>query len=265
MEETLKNTLLTLAEKYECAAFLNDDPSQFMHRYDNVCDVEVAAFIAANLAFGRRSQILAHVEQILTAAKKSPADWIRSGSYEEIFPKSDKSFYRMYSFSAMRDFCSTLRGILEKSETLGDFFHKKWEDCKEDSGFYRSAKTGCVYLAPVIADEFPLSCNLVPHTLDSAAKKLNMLLRWLVRSGSPVDVGIWNWYKTKDLLMPLDTHVVQEATKFGLLPAGKGGKPKSANFKASVLLTEQMSEAFGDDPVRGDFALFGLGVDNERG
>ena len=265
MDEKLKNTLRSLADKYECADFLKNDPSQFMHRYEKITDIEVSAFIAANLAFGRRSQILSHVESVLAAAGKSPAEWILSDSYNDFFPESDGSFYRMYSFNAMRLFCSVLKQILEQAETLGDYFKKKWQEAElaDSSGFYRSASTGHIYLAPVIASSFPMECNLIPHSMDSAAKKLNMLLRWLVRSSSPVDVGIWTWYKTEDLLMPLDTHVVQEATRFGLLPAGKGGKPKSAGFKSAVLLTEQMTEVFGKDPVRGDFALFGLGVDKD--
>ena len=88
-----------------------------------------------------------------------------------------------------------------------------------------------------------------------------MFLRWMVRDNSPVDLGLWtSWYSKKNLLMPLDVHVMQEATNFGLLEKNSNGNYKSANLKTAIELTQKMNEFFPNDPVRGDFALFGLGV-----
>ena len=81
-----------------------------------------------------------------------------------------------------------------------------------------------------------------------------MLLRWLVRTDSPVDVGLWTWFSKKDLLMPLDTHVMQQSNELGLICS------KSANLRTAVALTKKVAEIFPDDPVKADFALFGLGV-----
>ncbi len=251
LDEKLIEHLQKLADKYENPDFIRKDPSQFMHRYKKPREQEIAAFIAANLAFGRREQILQHIELILNDVHGEIQDWILQKKYEDFFPQNEKSFYRMYSNNSMRLFFDSLKTILEKSESLGDFFKDE----------YKKSSQG---LTGIIAGFFPKECNLLPHSATSAAKKLNMFLRWMVRTESPVDLGLWTWYSKKDLLIPLDTHVMQEATNFGILEANSSGKPKSANIKTALELTEKMSQAFPQDPARGDFALFGLGVDKDK-
>lgn len=260
----LAEKLIALACKYESADFLKKDPSQFMHRYSRVREAEAVAFIAANLAFGRREQILSHVEQILQAAGSSPCDWILSQKYKDFFPENQVSFYRMYTNTDMRLFFDGLREILSQSETLGQYFKEKWLSHKEaeispaSSVDLPAAKKGRdkIYLHQVIASAFPENCSLLPHSKDSAAKKVNMLLRWLVRDNSPVDLGLWTWFSKKDLLMPLDTHVMQQANELGLINS------KSANLKTAIELTKKVAGIFPDDPVKADFALFGLGVNS---
>ena len=260
----LAEKLIGLACKYESANFLKKDPSQFMHRYSTVREAEAVAFIAANLAFGRREQILSHVEQILQAAGSSPCDWILSQKYKGFFPENQVSFYRMYTNTDMRLFFDGLREILSQSETLGQYFMEKWLSLKEakippaSSIDLHAAKKGSdkIYLHQVIASAFPENCSLLPHSKDSAAKKVNMLLRWLVRDNSPVDLGLWTWFSKKDLLMPLDTHVMQQANELGLINS------KSANLKTALELTKKVAGIFPDDPVKADFALFGLGVNS---
>ena len=241
------NLLIELSQKYENPEFLKKDPSQFMHRFDSVREAEIVAFIAANLAFGRREQILSHVEAILDVAGKAPSDWILSQKYKNFFADNDNSFYRMYTNRDMRLFFDGLKEILTQSETLGEYFQKKWGE-----GICNSE----IYLHQLVADSFPKNCRLLPHSRDSAVKKVNMLLRWFVRTDSPVDLGLWTWYDKKALLMPLDTHVMQQSNELGLISS------KNANLKTAVELTERLKEVFPDDPVRADFALFGLGVDS---
>ena len=83
-----------------------------------------------------------------------------------------------------------------------------------------------------------------------------MFLRWMVRQDSPIDLGLWKWASPADLLIPLDVHVMQEAAKLGLIP-----EKATASRKTAELLTSALNEVFPNDPCRGDFALFGLGVD----
>ena len=285
LNSSLTNKLVSLAQKYESAEFLLKDPSQFMHRYESVREAETVAFLAANLAFGRREQILSHVELILDAAGKSPVSWILSKKYDNFFPENEHSFYRMYTNRDMRLFFDGLRAILEESETIGEFFKEKWEEgqnvnVKETTDYTdekkwrltcRTDRTGRmhdkdkgtmsfphsdtgIFLHQIIASAFPSECKLLPHSKDSAAKKVNMLLRWLVRTNSPVDLGLWTWFNKKDLLMPLDTHVMRQANEQGLIHS------KSANLRTAIELTKKVAEIFPDDPVKADFALFGLGV-----
>lgn len=245
VSQELKLKLAELAEKFETKAFLAKDPSKFMHRYADIRDAELVAFIAANMAFGRREQILAHVEEILTAAGKSPSEWLLNAGYEAFFKGGVRSFYRMYSHDDFRIFFDALRVILEGSETLGEFVRARYS-----GGFLHETVCGI----------FPENCKLIPHSKTTAAKKVNMLLRWLVRKNSPVDLGLWDWFPQEKLLMPLDTHVMQEATRLGLLEPSASGKPKAANLKTAIELTNAMKEIFPDDPTKADFALFGLGV-----
>ena len=83
-----------------------------------------------------------------------------------------------------------------------------------------------------------------------------MFLRWMVRRKSPVDLGLWDWADPAKLLIPLDVHVMQEAVKLELIPEGA-----AASRKTAECLTAALAEVFPGDPCRGDFALFGLGVD----
>lgn len=259
-----KEKIVELADKYETADFLKKDPSRFMHDFlpekgGSVRDSEIIAFLSANLAFGRREQILAHIQNVvdlMAASKKTPAGWILDGDYEKHFGESRLSFYRMYTFLDMRNFFSNLRNFLRQKETLGEFFREKWEialaECREGEK---------IFLHSVIAGCFCTDCALISRSKSGAAKKLNMFLRWMVRDNSPVDLGLWKWYDKSRLLIPLDTHVMQESVKFGFLEKTSSGKPPSASLKTALALSEKMQEYFPGDPARGDFALFGLGAD----
>ena len=299
MNPTLKSKLQSLANKYEDKSFLEDDPSQFMTHYHTIADKEVAAFIAATLAFGRRDQIISHVNMILSAATPSPAEWLRSGRYKDFFPNNRNSFYRVFSNKNMRELCGVLQKILSENKTLGAYFEIQYkqavmscpcnskriqqqlpsqdeikatsksdnaEHCKNCklNPFTPGSKLKCksVPLFKIIQNAFSeVDCgNLIPKTRQSSCKRLQLFLRWIVRDDSPVDLGLWTWYDKSNLLMPLDTHVMQESVKFGLMKKSSSGKIPAATISKAYELTEQMKLVWPDDPAKGDFALFGLGV-----
>ena len=112
-----------------------------------------------------------------------------------------------------------------------------------------------LHLDKIISQAFPKS-TIVPKGKNSANKRIHMFLRWMVRQNSPVDLGIWSWYPQSQLIIPLDVHVMQESIKLGLLP-----EKSKASYKTALELTNQLSEIFPGDPCRGDYALFGYGVD----
>ena len=243
--------LHSLAEQYETREFLTADPSGFMHRYSERRDVEVVAFISAVLAFGKRSEILSHIEKFLAMfGNHSPSEWLLAGKHRDALPDSAKSFYRVFTFRSLRCACETLADIIAKHGSLGECLRKEHADgaCARHPG----------RLATVLAEHFPDCCSpLVAKDEHCANKRLNLFLRWMVRSHSPVDLGLWTWYPATELIMPMDTHVVAMAKEFGLLP------PKAAaSLKQALALTDIMKSVFPEDPLKGDFALFGYGVSN---
>ena len=95
----------------------------------------------------------------------------------------------------------------------------------------------------------------MPKNTQSACKRVCMFLRWMVRDNSPVDLGLWaDFIDRRTLIMPLDTHVLAEAMRLGLLNS------RNATMSTAIKLTESLAKIFPDDPLHGDFALFGYGV-----
>lgn len=246
--------LIALADKYETKEFLLKDPSQFMHRYKDPVQQEIAAFLAANMAFGRRDQILSHTEAVLQTAGTDLYKWVQNKGYRKFFTKGDSSYYRMFTHNDFLLFFDTICTFLHQSDSIGNHFKKIYThpDNKEN------------YLTPLICNLFPENCHLIPHSKGTAAKRINMFLRWMVRDNSPVDLGLWkDWYSKKDLLIPLDTHVMQEAATLKLFQLTKSGNIPSASFKTDIQLTGLMNHVFPGDPCRADYALFGFGVDKD--
>ena len=275
MNEALKVKLRSLADCYEVSSFCDEDPSQFLRWYQpadgrgTVADVEVASFIASMLAFGNRKQFIPKIRQILETSDRSlgsVTEWLKVGAFKKDFPSGPTKFYRFYSYDDMQIFFGELAGILKKAGSLGEFFRTKMEEggdtggspVREGSERPRSGlKRGGDFplLHEIISQAFPKSA-IVPKGRTSANKRIHMFLRWMVRRNSPVDLGFWDWADPASLLIPLDVHVMQEAAKLGLIPEGA-----TASRKSAELLTSALAEVFPGDPCRGDFALFGLGVD----
>lgn len=185
----------------------------------------------------------------------------------------NKSFYRVFTYANMRAMFDVLKEILTEEKTMGAYFKKRYtEACRLNE---TNADTRASAVNKKDSAEPPLyeiirapflnrGCgNLIPYTKNSACKRIQLFLRWMVRDNSPVDMGLWKWYDKSKLLLPLDVHVLEESVKFGLLkPAGGLASKKipSATIKMAIELTEQMKLVWPDDPVKGDYALFGLGV-----
>ena len=256
VSKELADYLRTLAQKYETPSFTEGDPSFSLKRYNSTADTECAAFIAAVLAFGRRDQFLKKIEYICSLADDygSLSQWLKDKAYKTNFIPAEcapcQKFYRFYSYTDIIALFDKLSLILQTGRTMGEFFKQLYEQQKVANAGKHLSEVVCSYFE---------DCRIVPSGKNCANKRINMFLRWMVRTGSPVDTGLWTWYSPEDLLIPLDTHVMQEAVNLGLIP------PESRNnLKTAIALTNGLKEVFPHDPVRGDFALFGLGVDKER-
>ena len=248
MDLALKRLLVRLADEYETASFIDGDPSQFMHRVEGDANREATAFVASSLSFGARSQFLPKVQWLIDRADGDIDRWIRSGAFEkDVPPDGSRCFYRFFTFETMNAFLRAYRDLMKSFGTLGGYVRA---ECGGDA--LKAVQAVCGYFS-----SRGLSV-VVPKDAKSACKRVCMFLRWMVRDGSPVDIGLWSGFIDKStLVIPLDTHVVQEACRLGLLAS------PCASMCAAKRLTAALAEAFPGDPCRGDFALFGYGVSKD--
>lgn len=247
--ESVKSRLRDLAVRYETASFLREDPSWFMHQVSGTGNQEVMGFLASVLSYGNRRQFFPKIQRLLDCSRGEPYQWVMSGAYAGDIPDDTSCFYRLYNNRMMLSLLDALRSLLLDYGTVGQFVaahspgHKSEEALTAISGYFRERGIR----------------GMVPSPVTSVAKRPCMYLRWMVRSGSPVDLGLWSSVIDRStLFIPLDTHVMQEATALGLVSG------KSASWHIVVSLTQAMGEVFPDDPARGDFALFGYGVNKSE-
>lgn len=232
------------ASKYETASFLEGDPSWFMHQVRGDGNREVIAFLAAALSYGSRAQFLPKIQEFLDLSEGEPFAWVKEGAYADVFVKEDPAcFYRLYNRGLMRSFLDACRGILCRWGTIGAFV--------PSGDAFSSLDAFCRYFSGE-----GLSV-IVPKDTSSSCKRLCMFLRWMVRDSSPVDLGLWaGRIDKKTLIMPLDTHVLTEAGRLGLMQS------RCASMASARRLTAALAEIFPEDPLKGDFALFGYGVNH---
>ena len=246
MSPETRRLLVRLADRYETSAFLEGDPSVFMHRVKGDANREATAFVASALSFGSRPQFLRRVDELLDLADGDMDRWIRTGAFAREFAADDsRCFYRFFTRSSMNRFFEAYRRLMDAFGTLGGYVRKE-----AGGDAYKAVAAICRWFADHDGG------GVIPKDATSACKRVCMFLRWMVRKDSPVDIGLWaDIIDRRTLTIPLDTHVVQEAVALGLL------KSPCASMCAARRLTAALEEAFPDDPCRGDFALFGYGVD----
>ncbi len=242
-----KTELDKLAAKYETEDFIKDDPVQFIHRFKDKKDIELAGFIASLLAYGSRKQFIKKLDQLFEIAQNEPLNFIQNfeaksiGDFNYRFGKPD-DFIEI--FSILKELYNTSDGLEELFEhgyrqdkifeTVVDYFYARAT---------QNAKHGFYHMIPN------------PHN-GGAMKRMCMYLRWMVRKSS-VDIGIWKFMPASELLIPLDVHVGRISRQMGLLT-------RNANdFKAVIELTENLKKLCPEDPVKYDFAIFGYGVNNK--
>lgn len=247
MNERIKTLLIGYAEKYETADFLKEDPSWFMHQVDGRRNQETLSFIASCLSYGSRKQFFPKIQYILDCSEGEPYRWVRDGEFHTHIPDDTTTcYYRLYTQHTMNIFLRALRDMLHDYESLESFVKQHSHD-----GF-TAVKAICEYFSGKGIT------GIIPKDTTSACKRVCMFLRWMVRDGSPVDLGIWgDFIDKRTLIMPMDTHVMQQAYRLGLL------ENKSASMAAAKKLTAKIAEIFPEDPLKGDFALFGYGVNNK--
>lgn len=228
MTSGLKEQLIDWAEEYNDPVYFDEDPIAFPRRFArdgaSLKDIEIASVFAAHFAWGRRAMIVRDCERLFDHMEWRPLDYVMSGDWRD----DPVSIHRTVKWSDTAAICRRLK----------DFY------TLEDSLETLSAKQ----IREVVFGQKP----------DAKApdKKINMMRRWLVRDDGKVDLGLWKHTSPSELLIPLDVHVYDQAVALGLTSR------RSKDLATALQITDAFREIFPSDPAKGDFALFGYGVNN---
>lgn len=249
----MKNIATVLEEnylKYNKPNFIADDPISIPHLFSQKQDVEIMAFFASIFAWGQRKTIINKCNLLINLFENKPYHFIINHKEEDLKRFLDFK-HRTFNATDLLYFIAFLKQHYQKYDSLETAFLL---------GLKPKDKT--VENALIDFEEYFTSLEYFPARTrkhiaspkrNSACKKLNMFLRWMVRNDG-VDFGLWKKIKTNQLLMPLDVHVERQARILGLITR------KQSDFKTVLELTENLKKYDKNDPVKYDFALFGMGV-----
>jgi uncharacterized protein (TIGR02757 family) len=247
-EDELKDFLDFKVNEYNQPAFIETDPISIPHRYTKKEDIEIASFLTATISWGNRKAILKAANNLMDCFGESPYDFVLESKVDQI-DRISNFYYRTFNNSDLRYFIKALKNIYENHNGLESIFSvNAQENLHESISKFRS-----------IFFELAPPERTLKHVSDpmsgSAAKRLHMMLRWLVRSDKKgVDFGIWEGVSPSILSIPLDIHSGNTARKLGLLN-------RTQNDLKAVMELDAKCRAFDPkDPSKYDFALFGLGV-----
>lgn len=252
MTSNLKILLDQSAEKYNNPSFIANDPISIPHRFSKLQDVEITAFWTAMFAWGQRRTIISKANELFGLMEGAPYDFVLNHlekDRERFLPFKHRTFQATDTLY----FLEFLQWFYKNHHSLEDAFLKNMLPADPHvenavTGFHR------LFFSLPDAPRRTRKHVATPAT-KSTCKRLNMFLRWMVRNdGRGVDFGIWKNIKPSQLLMPLDVHVERIARRFGLL------ERKQTDWQAVIELTERLRQFDPKDPVKYDFALFGLGV-----
>lgn len=247
-ENDIAALLLQEARRINSPAFIADDPVQFPHRFSEKNDREIAGLLAASLAWGRRPMIIRDVDRLLAMMDNNPYECVMAEAYEE-WP-DDINIHRTVFGRDVKWLLRGLRHIYRNHPSLDDFC----ADVRKTSDDLPPwALADAINAACALVNENPTCSRILPaKTATSALKRLNMFLRWMVRSDNIVDLGIWSSISPDELFIPLDVHVGETSRELGLVS-------RKANDRRTVVeLTEKLRQISPQDPILLDFALFGI-------
>ncbi|MCM1020705.1 MAG: TIGR02757 family protein [Muribaculum sp.] len=253
MDSTLKELLDFHASRINSTDFIANDPVQFPRRFSELADIEITALICSSIAWGNRKMICTDCAKLLALMDNSPYRYVMERGFDDL--PSRKNIHRTFFTDNLTHFLRGLHAIYTSHPTLADFARSKaihqsplpaWQLAEEINAQLALANNGQ-------SDSRCLPLNM----RQTALKRLNMALRWLVRDDGIVDMGVWKGViKPSQLFIPLDVHVGNTARQLGLLTR------TAADRRAAVELTEQLRAVRPDDPVWYDYALFGIGIEH---
>lgn len=250
----LQDFLEERVKHYEKPGFIAKDPISIPHRFSSLQDIEIMGFFAATLAWGQRSTIIRNCLKLAEWMDHAPHAFIVG--HQETERKRFLGFvHRTFNDTDLLYFLEFLQHYYQKETSLETAFldeNGHFQGMEEAlKGFHE--RFFSLPDAPQRTQK-----HVATPAKKSACKRLNMYLRWMVRSADKgVDFGLWNRIPIAELVCPLDTHVHRVASGLGMI------KRKQADWQCAMELTNFLKELDPIDPVKFDYALFSLG-ENER-
>lgn len=255
MDLSLKDFLDRKVEEYNRPDFIPNDPISIPHQFSKKQDIEIMGFFASILAWGQRKTIINKCNELIERMDGSPYDFIVNHGDEDL--KNMLGFkHRTFNDTDLLYFISFFKYHYTHFTSLEDAFLQ----VEDMNGFSIEESLNSFKSYFFSLPDFPHRTrkHVSSPLQKSTCKRLNMFLRWMVRKDNMgVDFGIWDQIKPKDLICPCDVHVERVARKFGFIQSDK------VNWKTAIELTDHLKELDPSDPVKYDFALFGLGVAGE--
>jgi uncharacterized protein (TIGR02757 family) len=240
----LNEFLLTKADQFESLSFIEDDPISIPHQFKLKEDIEIIGLLVATIAWGNRKSIIKSGNQLVALLGESPYDYVMNFDANRTL----KFVHRTFSGEDLVFFIQALRSIYEADGLEATFKKTSTDGIEVSLTNFRNAMLQTPHLSRSTK-------HLSNPMINSACKRLNMYLRWMVRSNAKgVDFGIWKTLSPKDLHIPLDVHTGNIARKLGIIDRTQN------DWKSSQLLHDFAKQLIPDDPSKLDFALFGLGA-----
>lgn len=254
--ETLKNFLDENYERYNQKKFIENDPICIPHLFEKKQDIEVMGFLAATLAWGQRKTIINKCMQLIHIFEHAPHDFILHHTERDLRKIPDFK-HRTFNQTDLLYFIKALKFLYKKYDSLELVFSNAVHEHDKNIGNGLISFHQAFFSLP---NHPQRTIKHIPTPArNSACKRLNMYLRWMVRKDDKgVDFGIWNNIKTSQLVCPCDLHVSRIARKLQLITR------KQNDWKTAEELTENLKKFDPNDPVKYDFALFGVGIHEEK-
>lgn len=243
-KKELRDFLELKVDLYNRPDFIESDPIQLVHRFERKEDREIIGLLVSTIAWGNRKAIIKSGEKLIKLMGESPHDFIMN------YRESDFHFvHRTFNASDLDFFFRALQGIYEKGGLERTFaLNETIDGTKGRLVNFRNAMLE-------VEHEARVEKHLSNPLKNASCKRLNMYLRWMVRKDNRgVDFGIWDSIDSSELLLPLDVHTGNIARKLEIL------NRKQNDWKALEEIMEVLRDFDSSDPVKYDFALFGLGA-----
>jgi uncharacterized protein (TIGR02757 family) len=244
--EELREALERSVDRYNRRSFIEEDPISIPHSFSNKEDIEIAAFLTATISWGNRKSILVSANRLMEYMDQAPFDFVMHAKPND-FKSWKPSIHRTFMKEDVVFFVESLRRIYVEEGGMETLFTKGFSlgGSKEAIEYFRNSFVG--------SESHRALKHVASPERNSTAKRINMFLRWMVRSDNrEVDFGLWKGISSGQLSIPLDVHSGRTARMFGLL------NRTQSDWKAVEELDRSLRLYDDGDPVKYDFALFGL-------